>query len=83
MGYRADLSKISSFQVISLFASVYWEVQDTQADLYNGDDGERVGFATYSPPSIVDVEQNTEVSGGNRIGFLLLRARVGGGYGFF
>ena len=39
-----------------------------QGDLYNSDNGERVGIATYSPPSITNVEQNAELSGGNLVG---------------
>jgi len=39
-----------------------------QGDLYNSDDGERVGTATYSPPSTANVEQNAELSGGNLVG---------------
>ena len=38
-----------------------------QGDLYNSENGERVGIATYSPPSMVNVEQNAEVSGGNLV----------------
>src|SRR5713226_60698 len=39
-----------------------------QGDVYNSDDGERVGIATYSPPSMTNVEQNAELSGGNLVG---------------
>jgi iron complex outermembrane receptor protein len=50
-----------------------WDVntRDTltlQGDLYNSEIGERVGYATYSPPSMVNAEQNAEVSGGNLLG---------------
>jgi len=39
-----------------------------QGDVYNSDNGERVGIATYSPPSMANVEQNAELSGGNLVG---------------
>jgi iron complex outermembrane receptor protein len=39
-----------------------------QGDMYNSENGERVGITTYSPPSMVNVEQNAAVSGGNLVG---------------
>jgi iron complex outermembrane receptor protein len=39
-----------------------------QGDLYNSEDRESVGIAIYSPPSMINVEQNAEVSGGNLVG---------------
>lgn len=38
-----------------------------QGDLYNGDAGQSVGIATYSPPFTTVVEQNAELSGGNLV----------------
>src|SRR5882724_6700490 len=37
-----------------------------QGDLYYGDAGQRVGIASYSPPFMTDVQQNAELSGGDR-----------------
>jgi iron complex outermembrane receptor protein len=39
-----------------------------QGDVYNGDAGQRVGIASYSPPFMTDVQQNAELSGGNLLG---------------
>jgi len=39
-----------------------------QGDLYNGDGGQRVGIASYSPPFMTIVEQNAELAGGNLLG---------------
>jgi iron complex outermembrane receptor protein len=39
-----------------------------QGDLYSGDAGSKIGIATYSPPSLVSVEQNVELAGGNLLG---------------
>src|SRR5712692_8982924 len=39
-----------------------------QGDLYNSDDGGRLGIASYSPPFMTNVEQNAELSGGNLVG---------------
>jgi len=39
-----------------------------QGDLYNGDGGQRVGIASYSPPFMTTVEQNAELAGGNLLG---------------
>src|SRR5260221_7341687 len=36
-----------------------------QGDVYNGDAGQRVGIASYSPPFMTDVQQNAELSAGN------------------
>jgi iron complex outermembrane receptor protein len=39
-----------------------------QGDLYYGDTGQRVGITSYSPPSMTNVEQKAELSGGNLLG---------------
>jgi iron complex outermembrane receptor protein len=39
-----------------------------EGDVYNGDAGQRVGIASYSPPFMTDVEQNAELAGGNLLG---------------
>jgi iron complex outermembrane receptor protein len=39
-----------------------------QGDIYNGDAGQRVGIASYSPPFMTNVEQNAELAGGNLLG---------------
>ena len=39
-----------------------------QGDIYSGDAGQRVGITNYSPPSMTDVQQNAELSGGNLLG---------------
>jgi len=39
-----------------------------QGDLYNGDAGASIGVATYSPPAMINVQQNTELAGGNLLG---------------
>ncbi len=50
-----------------------WSIHDRdtftlQGDLYNGDAGQKVGIAIYSPPSQTNVEQNAELAGGNLLG---------------
>ena len=39
-----------------------------QGDLYNGDAGQSVGITTYSPPYMTNVQQSTELAGGNLLG---------------
>jgi iron complex outermembrane recepter protein len=39
-----------------------------QGDLYYGDTGQRLGITSYSPPSMTNVEQKAELSGGNLLG---------------
>jgi iron complex outermembrane recepter protein len=39
-----------------------------QGDLYKGVAGQRVGITTYSPPSATNVEQNSDLAGGNVLG---------------
>jgi iron complex outermembrane receptor protein len=39
-----------------------------QGDLYNGDAGQSVRIATYTPPFMTNVEQNAELAGGNLLG---------------
>ncbi len=66
---RAVLVLIDGRSVYTpLFAGVWWQVQDTLLDLYNGDVGQSVGITTYSPPYFSNVEQNAELSGGNLVG---------------
>lgn len=36
-----------------------------QGDAYKGEDGERVAYSSYSPPSQVNVTGDAELSGGN------------------
>ena len=39
-----------------------------QGDLYNGDAGQRLVINSYSPPFMTNVEQNSELGGGNLLG---------------
>ncbi len=39
-----------------------------QGDFYRGESGQRTAFTTLSPPSLVTVQQNAELSGGNLLG---------------
>jgi len=39
-----------------------------QGDLYSGDAGQSLGITAYSPPYMINVEQNAELAGGNLLG---------------
>src|SRR5260221_4653698 len=68
--FHADHKQFDDWRMGQTGFRTDWDVHNRdrltlQGDVYNGDAGQRVGIASYSPPFMTDVQQNAELSAGN------------------